>query len=137
MPVAMMSPGMTWKDRGKRPAPIISALLVHIIPTVLTLEITLDLEASIAEPLGDQEAPGQHPLKQATELSTILGSRDFGTIHGNNSREEADGNTSNEPTRDHHWDVLGATLKSTAKDRNESTNEDCSATSKLVGQPGH
>ena len=108
-----------------------------MILIVLTLEIAIDLETSIAKPLRNQEAPRQHPLKQTTELPTVLGCRNFGAIHGDDSREEADGDTSGKSARDHHGDVLGATLKGTAENRNASTDEHGLSASEFVGQPSH
>jgi hypothetical protein len=44
----------------------------------LTLEVTVHLKAPVAKPLCNKEAPRQHPLKQTTELSTVLRRGDFG-----------------------------------------------------------
>jgi len=78
IPAAMTSPGTTWKARGKRPVPQISYFLRPIMRATLTLEVTVHLKAPVAKPLCNKEAPRQHPLKQTTELSTVLRRGDFG-----------------------------------------------------------
>jgi len=68
-----MSPGMTWKARGKRPVNQSQLLKSYYLgPVELTLKVTFHFETAIPKPLCNQETPGQHPLKQTTELSTIL-----------------------------------------------------------------
>jgi hypothetical protein len=146
----MMSPGTTWKARGKRP--VYQSQLLNSCysgPDELTLEVTIHFKTTIAKPLCNQETPGQHPLKQTTKLSTILRGCDFRlvfmlakkpkksreityAIHRNNSREQTNSNTGNKAASDHHWNVPRTTLKSTTENRNASTNENGLPTAQFV-----
>jgi hypothetical protein len=66
------------KCEGKTPWVLINFGRDFSVCVELTLEVTVHLEAPITEPLRNEEAPRQHPLKQATELPTILRSCNFG-----------------------------------------------------------
>ena len=89
---------------------------------------------SIAKPLGNEETPTQHPLKETGEHTTVLGFRKLCSIQWNGGRELANCDTANEAADDEHSHVDGTSLESAAEDRNESSDQYGPAATQLVGE---
>lgn len=99
------------------------------------LTITVDEDASIADPVGNQESQADHELSHASKEASQVRGRDLGLIQGDDHGETSNRKAGNNTADDEHGDVAGTGLESASEHGETGADLDSTLTTNVVRKP--